>query len=62
MSKPLIDADSCTACGVCIDTCPCDVLELVDDVATVTDEDSCIACAECLEECAFGAITEIEED
>ena len=58
MSKPIIDADVCIACGVCVDTCPCGVLEL-NDVATVADEDSCVGCGSCLEACPAGAITEI---
>ena len=39
MAHPVINADECVACGVCVDTCPCDVLEL-EDVATVKDEDT----------------------
>ena len=54
MAHPVIEADECIACGVCVDDCPQGVLEL-QDVATVTDEDSCIACP-------AGAITEIAED
>ena len=44
MAHPVIDADECIACGVCVDSCPAGVLEL-QDVATVADEDSCVACA-----------------
>lgn len=61
MAHPVIDADECIACGVCIDDCPQGVLEL-QDVATVVDEDSCIACGVCQENCPAGAITEIAED
>ena len=38
MAHPVIDADECIACGVCVDSCPAGVLEL-QDVATVADED-----------------------
>lgn len=61
MAHPVINADECVACGVCVDTCPCDVLEL-EGVATVKDEDSCVACGSCQEACPAGAITEIAED
>ena len=37
MAHPIIDADECIACGVCVDACPAGVLEL-NDVATVADE------------------------
>lgn len=62
MAHPVIDTDECVACGVCVDTCPCDVLELGDDAAQVKDEDSCVACGSCQEACPAGAITEIAED
>ena len=55
MAHPVINADECVACGVCVDTCPCDVLEL-------EDVDSCVACGSCQEACPAGAITEIAED
>lgn len=61
MAHPIIDADECIACGVCVDACPAGVLEL-NDVATVADEDSCVACGACQDACPAGAITEIVED
>nr|WP_262358996.1 MULTISPECIES: 4Fe-4S binding protein [Enorma] len=61
MAHPVIEADECIACGVCVDDCPQGVLEL-QDVATVVDEDSCIGCGVCLDGCPSGAITEIAED
>lgn len=62
MAHPVIDADECISCGVCVDACPCDVLELGDSAAEVKDEEACIACASCQEACPSGAITEIVED
>ena len=61
MAHPVIDADECIACGVCVDTCPQDVLE-VNDVATVTNEENCVGCGACQEACPAGAITEIAGD
>ena len=61
MAHPVIDTDECIACGVCVDACPADVLEL-NDVATVAEEDSCVACGACQDACPAGAITEIAED
>ena len=62
MSHPVIDTDECIACGVCVDTCPADVLSLGDSCAEVTDADACVACGACKDACPAGAITEIAED
>ena len=32
--KVIVDADACTGCGLCVETCP-EVYEMVDDVAKV---------------------------
>ncbi|MDD6729831.1 4Fe-4S binding protein [Hugonella massiliensis] len=62
MSKPLISTDDCIGCGICVDACPQEVLEVDGGVCVVANEESCIACGDCLEECPMGAITEIQED
>lgn len=62
MSYPVIDTDECIACGICVDTCPADVLDLEDGHATAVDKDSCIGCGACMDACPVGAITEISED
>ena len=62
MSHPVIETDECVGCGICIDACPQEVLEVTDGVAEATNEDACIACGDCVEECPMGAITEIIED
>jgi len=62
MSRPIISSDDCSACGICIDACPENVLEIVADAAEPVREDDCTACGTCMEECPMGAITEIEED
>lgn len=62
MSHPVINADDCIGCGICVDACPQEVLEVPDAVCEVVNEESCVACGECLEECPMGAITEIAED
>lgn len=61
MPQPIIDADECSGCGICVDSCPSGVLDIVDSNAVVANEDNCTGCGECMEECPMGAI-EVEED
>jgi NAD-dependent dihydropyrimidine dehydrogenase PreA subunit len=64
MAHPVISKDDCSACGICVDSCPEGVLvlDLAEGVALVAEEDDCTACGTCLEECPMGAIEEIVED
>ena len=61
MSHPVIIDDECIGCGICIDACPQECIE-VDGVCKVVNEEACIACGDCVEECPMGAIEEIVED
>lgn len=62
MSHPVILADECIGCGICIDACPQDCIEVVDGVCQVVNEEACIACGDCVEECPMGAIEEVVEE
>jgi NAD-dependent dihydropyrimidine dehydrogenase PreA subunit len=62
MPRPIINAEECSACGICVDVCEQDALDIVGSSAAVVNEDACIACGECMEECPMGAIEDIEED
>lgn len=57
MPAPTIDADECSGCGICVDACPNDVLDIIGSTASVVNEDNCIECGECMEECPLGACT-----
>ena len=58
--KTMVDPDLCTACGLCVDTCP-DIYEMGDEVAQVivdevtADLEDCALEAE--ESCPVGAIS-----
>ena len=60
--KAKIDADICTACGLCVDTCP-EVFDMGDDVAEVKGDtvpaDAEASCREAAESCPVECI-EIE--
>ena len=51
----IIDKELCTGCGACVDECPFDALELIDDIAAVND--SCTLCSACVDVCPVEAIS-----
>lgn len=53
---PEVDADACTACGICADErCPVAAIAVPDDVAVV-DHDACIGCGLCVSGCPADAL------
>jgi len=52
-----IDKETCIGCGACVDVCPVEALEMIDDKAVV-DEDACTDCGACIDECPVEAISE----
>lgn len=50
----IVNAESCVACGACVDACPCGAIE-IQDVAVVND--TCAGCCACVDACPTGAIT-----
>lgn len=53
---PIIDADTCTGCGDCIEVCPTEALALQDGVAVVARPDACNYSAYCEPICPVYAI------
>lgn len=53
-----IDAEKCKGCSLCIKSCPCGALTMVDKLATV-DLDKCTLCGSCESTCKFGAIERV---
>ena len=56
MSLPVVDPDSCTACGICVDECPSSCYDL-EDIARLNRPDDCTECGSCVDACPNGAIT-----
>lgn len=57
-ATPLIDADSCTACGACSDSCREDAICFdTEDKITGIDAARCVRCGACAMVCPAGAIT-----
>ena len=56
MPKLIIDKETCTGCGACLEVCPYDALSLEDNLAVVNEK--CTFCGACLEDvCPVDAIT-----
>lgn len=50
MAKPVVDKSLCTACGICVDECPTQALDL-EDVAILARTDDCSECGTCADVC-----------
>jgi Pyruvate/2-oxoacid:ferredoxin oxidoreductase delta subunit len=53
----VVDADSCTACGACLLTCP--EHAFVPTIPLTVDHDRCTDCGECVEVCPRDAIERV---
>jgi ferredoxin len=51
----VVNADSCTGCETCVDTCPSEAITMKDGIAVV-DADMCVDCEACVDECPAEAI------
>jgi uncharacterized Fe-S center protein len=54
--KPVIDVDTCTLCGTCIETCPVSAISELSGRAFV-NSNICIGCGECIAACKIDAVT-----
>ena len=50
-----IDADKCTGCEACIESCPSEAIKMEDGKAVI-DNDACVDCGVCVDECPVEAI------
>ena len=55
-----VDEEKCVGCGECVDVCPVEVFEMVDEKSKPVDVDECLGCESCVEVCEEDAIT-VEE-
>jgi ferredoxin len=49
--------DQCIGCGVCLEVCPHEVLDMNGDCVQIRDRDACMECGACSRNCPVGAIT-----
>jgi ferredoxin len=53
----VIDREVCTGCGVCVERCPTEAIELNDNEEAVRDENACFGCGICARFCPEEAIS-----
>ncbi len=51
-----VDADTCTGCEACVESCPVEAISMKDDIAVV-DQDECTDCGACEDVCPVEFIT-----
>lgn len=57
MEAPVkVDADLCSACGICVDECPSGVIDL-EDIAVMARPEDCTECGICVDVCPNGALS-----
>lgn len=58
--KAKVDKEKCIACGECVEVCPVEAIDIVDEMAEV--DDSCNLCGLCVDSCDYEAIDMPEVD
>jgi len=56
IEMPIIDAQKCDGCGLCVNVCHCNALALVKNVITIIETVKCDWCTDCEAVCRTGAI------
>ena len=51
-----VDAEKCTGCETCVDSCPSEAIKMEDGKACI-DVDACVDCGVCVDECPVEAIS-----
>jgi ferredoxin len=55
-SLPTFDIQRCTACGVCVEKCPEEILTIDEHILKITHSEMCTYCMICEQVCPEGAI------
>lgn len=56
VEMPVIEAEKCNGCGLCISVCACHALVLVDNVIKIIEMEECGWCLQCEIVCPTWAI------
>lgn len=52
-----LDEEKCTGCGMCLEVCPHNVLEMNRTHVRIQNRDACMECGACSRNCPFDAIS-----
>ena len=52
----VVDAEKCTGCETCVESCPLDAISMKDGLAVV-DADTCGDCGACIDVCPVEALS-----
>ena len=55
MAKAFVDQDTCISCGVCVDACPVQAIEMPEKA--IVDQEKCTSCEACVDVCPVQAIS-----
>lgn len=51
-----LDTEKCNGCGMCVNVCPHQVLNILERKAVITDKSACMECGACAINCPVNAI------
>jgi len=58
----IIAIENCDGCGVCVDSCPTEVLDLAHEKVKIVDSELCSDCLICMQVCPYGVLEVITEE
>ncbi len=50
---PVVDQELCNSCGLCVDACSCQAIEMTEKGPVFHCTDECVKSAACVEECSL---------
>ena len=58
-SKPKMISDNCTACAMCVKSCPQEAISLTPDHKAAIDYEKCVGCGQCIAMCQYNAVAAV---
>ena len=58
---PELDQEACNGCGNCVEVCPSEVYQWIDEMPEAIDLEECIECGACEDQCSVHAIVMVDD-